>query len=90
MQAGQIHAEVAHTTGVTSAQAAAVIVALRDLVATEVAAHREISVPGFVKFTPRHREARTGRNPATGEAMEISARWAVTAAPLGTVKSAAN
>ena len=33
----------------------------------------EISIPGFGKFKVAAREARTGRNPATGETIQIAA-----------------
>ena len=30
---------------------------------------------GFGAFSVKHREARTGRNPRTGEAVEIEEKW---------------
>ena len=35
-----------------------------------------VDITGFVKFTKVHREARTGKNPRTGEAIAISAKYA--------------
>ena len=33
----------------------------------------EVAIRGFGTFAPKHRAARTGRNPATGETIEIAA-----------------
>lgn len=41
-------------------------------------AGESISLPGFGKFTVRSKRTRSGRNPKTGEAIEISARRVVT------------
>ena len=35
-----------------------------------------VDITGFVKFTKVHREARTGKNPRTGEPIAISAKYA--------------
>ena len=45
---------------------------LNTIVAT-VAAGEKVSLPGFGTFESKHREARTGRNPRTKEAVEIPA-----------------
>jgi len=38
----------------------------------------KLKISGFGNFTPRDKRTRVGRNPKTGEAMEISARRVVT------------
>ena len=44
-----------------------------DVIAARVAAGDEVSIGGFGKFTVAERSARTGRNPQTGETMQIAA-----------------
>ena len=38
-----------------------------------VAAGEKVSIIGFGTFEKKHRDARTGRNPATGKAMQFAA-----------------
>lgn len=45
------------------------LAALRDA----LAAGEEVNLPGFGKFKVQDKPARTGRNPATGAAIEIAA-----------------
>ena len=45
-----------------------------DTILDTVAAGESVSLPGFGTFSVKHREARQGHNPATGEAMEIAAK----------------
>ena len=40
---------------------------------TNAANGHTIALPGLGRFVEKHRAARTGRNPATGEAIEIAA-----------------
>lgn len=39
-----------------------------------------VSIAGFGRFEAKHREARMGRNPATGDSIKIPAKWTVKAA----------
>ena len=39
-----------------------------------------VSIAGFGRFEAKHRPARMGRNPATGDAIKIPAKWVVKAA----------
>ncbi len=64
---------VAGKTGLTAAQASEAISALVSAVSETLAAGQSVTVPGFGTFERRHRAARTGRNPQTGAAIEISA-----------------
>lgn len=47
--------------------------ALTAVLAEELAAGSEVNLVGFGKFSVSAKPARTGRNPATGEAIEIPA-----------------
>lgn len=44
-----------------------------DVVADTVAAGDTVSIAGFGKFEVKERDARMGRNPQTGESIQISA-----------------
>ena len=50
----------------------ALAVSLRDTLAQG----QEVVLPGIGKFTVKEKPARTGRNPATGETIQIAARKA--------------
>lgn len=54
--------------------AAAVVTALCDYIAGQVAAGETVSLPGLGKLTSVERAGRTGRNPRTGEEVSIPAR----------------
>lgn len=47
---------------------------LANLAAQEVRANGEFVLPGFGKLVKSHRKAREGRNPATGETIQIPAK----------------
>jgi nucleoid DNA-binding protein len=47
---------------------------LTELIQDELAGGGEVSLPGIGKFSTSERKARTGRNPKTGEPIEIAAR----------------
>jgi DNA-binding protein HU-beta len=51
----------------------AVLSAFEDVVTEEVAAGRKVSLPGFLTFERSERAARSGRNPATGQEIQIPA-----------------
>ena len=64
---------IASSANLTKANAAAALDAALNAIMDEVAAGNKVSILGFGTFEKRHREARTGRNPRTGEATEIPA-----------------
>ena len=64
---------VAEETGLSGTQAKEAIEATLDTIATELTRGNEVSLSGFGKFGISERSARQGRNPQTGETMEIAA-----------------
>lgn len=50
---------------------------LIGLVQGEVREKGELTLPGLGKLVKQHRKARMGRNPATGEAIQIAAKTVV-------------
>lgn len=45
-----------------------------DMMAASLATHERIEIRGFGSFSVHYRPPRTGRNPRTGEAVELPAR----------------
>ena len=76
MNKGELTRALASQTGITRISAEAVINALfgsEGIIASELAAEGEVSITGFGKFHIRSRAGRTGRNPRTGESIQIAA-----------------
>jgi len=86
----QLVAAVSSSSGVSASDTDAVLSALAKVIAGAMKDRDKVTLPGFVAFEAKHREARTGRNPATGEAIEIAASWAVKVTPGSALKAAAN
>lgn len=72
--------KLAGKTGLTQGVAADVVDAIfstesgHGIIATELDAGGKVSISGFGTFETRHRSARMGRNPATGESIHIAAK----------------
>lgn len=68
---------LASKTGMTKAEAASAVDALFSpsdgIIAEALRGDRKIQLTGFGTFEAKHRKARMGRNPRTGEAIEIAA-----------------
>ena len=62
--------------------------ALGDVAAAELLGGGEISLPGLGKLKSKDIAARTGRNPRTGETLDIPAHKAVTFAACKDLKEA--
>lgn len=65
---------IAEKAGITKTNAAAAVGAFISVVEDEVIKGNKVALVGFGTFEPRKREARTGRNPKTGEAIQIAAK----------------
>jgi DNA-binding protein HU-beta len=65
--------QVAAPAGLTGEQATSAVDAVFDTIAGELAAGRDVAIAGFGKFSVSDRAAREGRNPATGETIQIAA-----------------
>lgn len=64
--------------------------ALGDAVRDALAQGGEVVLPGIGKFTVKEKPARTGRNPATGETLQIAARKAPVFSVAKVLKDAVN
>ena len=70
--------------------AKAIVEAVFEAVRASAVKGDEVSIPGFGKFKVAAREARTGRNPATGETIQIAASKKLAFSPAKQVKDALN
>jgi len=70
----ELVASVAAHSGISVGAVNAVLNALALTADEALKAGDDITIPGLVKISVKQREARTGRNPATGEALAIAAR----------------
>src|SRR5688572_18598564 len=65
--------QVADKAGLTKADAERAVNALIDSVQRAVAGGDKVTLPGFGSWSATQRAARTGRNPRTGEPVQIAA-----------------
>lgn len=66
--------EVSKKTGLTKEKTGNIIDALTDSIVTTLARGEKVTLVGFGTFQVTERKARRGRNPRTGEVIEISAK----------------
>jgi DNA-binding protein HU-beta len=64
---------VAKATDSSQAQAGAAVDAVVEAITSELKGGGSVTLPGFGTFEVRERSAREGRNPQTGETMQIAA-----------------
>jgi DNA-binding protein HU-beta len=68
---------MAKETGISKSKATAFLQAFIDVLAKEVNAGESVTITGFGTFSLKETAARKGRNPGTGEAIEIAAQKSV-------------
>lgn len=73
MNKTELIAAVAEKTSMTKKDTESVISTTLETIVEALVNGDKVQIPGFGIFEVKHREARTGRNPVTGEAMEIAA-----------------
>lgn len=73
MNKGELISKIADDTGITQRQVDTVVTAILDTITGEVATGGKVTLAGFGTFERRHRKARVGRNPQTGEEIQIAA-----------------
>jgi DNA-binding protein HU-beta len=73
MKTSELIEQVAETTGVDKGHTKKVVEAVFSAIAAAAKKGDEVSLPGFGKFKVKDSPARQGRNPATGETIEIAA-----------------
>lgn len=73
MNKQELTTNVAEIAGLTNAVADRAIKAFIDTITQALTNGESVSLVGFGTFSVKDRAARTGRNPATGESIEIAA-----------------
>ncbi len=71
MTKSKLIGEVAAKTGITGKQAGIVCEALLECLSDSLARGEDVVLSGFGAFSVRTRSAHMGRNPKTGEAVEV-------------------
>jgi nucleoid DNA-binding protein len=69
--------DLANRTGVEKKEAKSFLEHLTTLIEDEIKKGGEVPLKGLGKFRVQHRKARTGRNPLTGEEIQIPAKTVV-------------
>jgi DNA-binding protein HU-beta len=73
MNKAELIEAVAGAANLSKADASRAVDAVVDSIASALKKGQQVSVVGFGTFSVKHRAARSGRNPRTGETIEISA-----------------
>lgn len=77
MRKPELASAIAEQTELTRDKASEVITAFTDQISAAAARGEDVSLIGFGTFGVRSREARSGRNPQTGAAIQIPASRSV-------------
>ena len=78
------------TTGFTKKQSAEIAELVFDQMKLALEGGEDIKIAGFGNFEVKEKAARAGRNPQTGEPMEISARRRIGFKPSAVLKKVIN
>lgn len=92
MNKTEFAAKLAKKSGISQAKALEIVDTIfsarvgEGIIAVELDAGRKVTIPGFGTFGTKSRKARTGRNPANGEPIEIAAKKYTTFKPGKTLR----
>lgn len=89
MNRSELVAAVAAESGLSQADVNRAVDALFSVVSGAVASGTKVSIPGWISFEQTHRKARQGRNPQTGETIQIAASNGVKVSAGSKLKAAA-
>ena len=90
MTKAELIESIADAAGVSKADAERTVGAFFDTVVSETKKGEKVAWPGFGSFSTSERPARVGRNPQTGEPVDIKASTAMKFSASSTLKSALN
>ncbi len=74
MNKAELVAKLAEDAGITKAQANAALDSFTETITKTLKSGDKVTLVGFGTFSVSKRQARTGRNPQTGEAIKIKAK----------------
>lgn len=90
MNKAELIQAITDKTGLTKAETDKTLTAFMDTMMEAVAEGQDVALVGFGTFKAAHRAAREGRNPATGEALQIAASVQPKFAPGAVFKNKVN
>jgi nucleoid DNA-binding protein len=90
MTKAELAGAIAERRGISQAEAVAVVEALIDSIKEELAAGGSVAIAGFGTFAVSNRAARQGRNPSTGETINITSSKAAKFSAAASLKSRLN
>ena len=70
----ELISKIAEKASISKKDAAAALTALTATITEELKSGEKVAIPSLGTFEVRERAARTGKNPRTGEAVEIAAK----------------
>lgn len=77
MNKGELINKIADSANLSKAQATDALNALLDGITDSLKSGDKVTLIGFGTFSISHRDARVGRNPQTGESIQIAAKKVV-------------
>lgn len=89
MNQSELVNNIAHDTGVSKADVEKTLKGLGVVVHQALAHSHEVTVPGICKISTHLRAGRTGKNPRTGEPLQIPAKHVPKIVVLKALKDAA-
>ena len=90
MNKAELIAQISEDAGVTKTQANAALDSFVAAVTKTLKKGDKVTLVGFGTFSVSKRAARTGRNPQTGQSIEISARRVLTFKPSQVLRAEVN
>ena len=90
MNKNDLIASVASSAGLSKSDATRSIESFLDAVTNALKRDEKVSIVGFGNFSVSHRKATTGRNPRTGESIQIAASQKVKFLPAKSLKEMFN
>jgi DNA-binding protein HU-beta len=90
MTKNELGEQVAQSLGIPASQGRQAIETVIETISGELARGGEVSLAGFGKFSVSHRAARQGRNPATGQTIQIAASKAAKFSSASALKKRLN
>lgn len=78
------------TTGFSKKESSGIVEEVFETIKSSLATGENVKISGFGNFTVKHKDSRIGRNPQTGEAIEISARNIVSFKPSMSLRDQVN
>ncbi|TYO96799.1 integration host factor subunit alpha [Geothermobacter ehrlichii] len=90
MTKADIVENVSTRAGLTQKDAAEAVEEVLELIKSTLTQGEDVKITGFGKFQVRNKQSRVGRNPHTGEQIEISARRVLVFKPSPSLKELLN